>query len=178
MKEACFFDVRWGADIAYCRSKIPYAFFNIRLSPVKIKTCTPDEVEKDLVNLLENAGDLSNVGICCINMDHRTPDENVGKIFEVARRYRSYGGWPVHQIFTGSYNVTAWIWNNVSSKFTTTYTFPKRYLHYELHTIINISYFETIPPDGKTCPLIIIIVYLKLKVTTQIRVKSSGTYYP
>ena len=92
VKEACFFDVGWGADIAYCRSKIPDAFFNIRLSPVKIHNCTSEEVEADLVNLLENAGDLSNVGICCINMDHGTPDENVAKIFEVAERYRSYGG--------------------------------------------------------------------------------------
>ncbi|MCD6307778.1 MAG: hypothetical protein J7M24_02140 [Candidatus Latescibacteria bacterium] len=91
VKEACFFDVGWGADIAYCRSKIPDAFFNIRLSPVKIQTCTPEEVEADLVDLLENAGDLSNVGICCINMDYGTPDDNVAKIFEVAERYRRYG---------------------------------------------------------------------------------------
>ncbi len=92
VKDACFFDVGWGADIAYCRGKIPDAFFNLRLSPVKIKDCTPDEVETDLVNLLENAGDLSKVGICCINMDYGTPDENVARIFEVAERYRRYGG--------------------------------------------------------------------------------------
>ncbi|MFC1608516.1 hypothetical protein ACFL47_11160, partial [Candidatus Latescibacterota bacterium] len=91
VSEACFFDVGWGADIAYCREKIPDSFFNVRLSPVKIKTCTPEEVESDLVNLLDNAGDLSKVGICCINMDAGTPDENVAKIFEVAERYRAYG---------------------------------------------------------------------------------------
>jgi len=91
VKEACFFDVGWGADIAYCRGKIPDAFFNVRLSPVKIQTCSPDEVEADLVNLLENAGDLSQVGICCINMDWGTPDENVAKIFEIAERYRKFG---------------------------------------------------------------------------------------
>ncbi|MFC1540879.1 uroporphyrinogen decarboxylase family protein [Candidatus Latescibacterota bacterium] len=88
VKEACFFDVGWGADIAYCRKMLPDAFFNVRLSPVKIKNCTPAEVESDLVNLLENAGDLTKVGICCINMDYGTPDENVAKIFEVAERYR------------------------------------------------------------------------------------------
>ncbi len=92
VKEACFFDVGWGADIARCRELIPDAFFNIRLSPVKIQTCTPAEVEADLVNLLETAGDLSNVGICCINMDYGTPDENVARVFEVAERYRSFGG--------------------------------------------------------------------------------------
>ena len=91
VREACFFDVGWGADITYCREKIPDAFFNVRLSPVKIQTCSPDEVEADLVNLLENAGDLSQVGICCINMDWGTPDENVAKIFETAERYRKFG---------------------------------------------------------------------------------------
>ncbi len=91
VKEACFFDVGWGSDITYCREKIPDAFFNLRLSPVKIQKCTPQEVEQDLTNLLEQASDLSKVGICCINMDHGTPDENVARIFEVAERYRRYG---------------------------------------------------------------------------------------
>jgi uroporphyrinogen-III decarboxylase len=92
VREACFFDVGWGADVKHCRELIPEAFFNIRLSPVKIKECTPDEVERDLVNMLENAGDLSKVGICCINMDYGTSDENVARIFEVAERYRRFGG--------------------------------------------------------------------------------------
>ncbi|MDP2983459.1 MAG: uroporphyrinogen decarboxylase family protein [Candidatus Latescibacter sp.] len=92
VKEACFFDVGWGAEIEYCRSLIKDAFFNIRLSPVKIQTCSPDEVERDMVNLLEKAGDLSGVGICCINMDYGAPDENVARIFEVAEKYRKYGG--------------------------------------------------------------------------------------
>ena len=91
VKETCFFDVGWGADIAYCRKKIPDAFFNLRLSPVRIRNCTPDEIEADLVNLIENAGELSKIGICCINMDDGTPDENVLRIFEVAESYRKYG---------------------------------------------------------------------------------------
>lgn len=92
VREACFFDVGWGADIAYCRECLPDAFFNVRLSPVRIRECTPDDVEADLAGLLEHAGDLSNVGVCCINMDYGTPDENVARIFEVVGRYRSYGG--------------------------------------------------------------------------------------
>jgi len=92
VRDACFFDVGWGADIAYCRKKIPDAFFNIRLSPVKLQKCTADEVESDLIVLLEQAGDLSNVGICCINMEHDTPDENIRRMFEVADRYRNAGG--------------------------------------------------------------------------------------
>lgn len=91
VREACFFDVGWGADIEWCRKLLPDAFFNIRLSPVKILTCTPDDVEADLVDLLERAGDLSRLGICCINMDEGTRDENVAKIFEVAEKYRKFG---------------------------------------------------------------------------------------
>ena len=90
--DTCFFDVGWGADLAECRRHLPDAFFNIRLSPVRIKDCTPDEIEHDLTGLLETAGDLSKVGICCINMDQGTPDENVARIFEVAGRYRAFGG--------------------------------------------------------------------------------------
>ncbi len=90
--EACFFDVGWGADISYCRQVIPDAFFNIRLSPVKIRQCSAAEVETDIVRLLNEAGDLSKIGLCCINMDYGTPDENVARIFEVAERYRNYGG--------------------------------------------------------------------------------------
>ena len=44
-----------------------------------------------MIDLLGQAGDLSKVGICCINMDYGTADENVAKIFEVAERYREYG---------------------------------------------------------------------------------------
>jgi len=90
--DACFFDVGWGADIKVCREKIPDAFFNIRLSPVKLQQCMADEVESDLVALLEQAGELSNVGICCINMEHDTPDENIRRMFEVANRFRHAGG--------------------------------------------------------------------------------------
>jgi uroporphyrinogen-III decarboxylase len=91
VEQACFFDVGWGSDVASCREKIPDAFFNLRLSPVKIQTCTPEEVERDIVQLLQSAGELSRVGLCCINMDYGTPDENVAAIFQTAERYRRYG---------------------------------------------------------------------------------------
>lgn len=92
VKEACFFDVGWGSDIKYCRQRLPDAFFNLRLSPVRLQQCTAPEVESVLTQMLEESGDLSKVGICCINMDFGTPDENVARIFEVAARYRKFGG--------------------------------------------------------------------------------------
>jgi len=88
----CFFDVGWGADIEYCRRLLPEAFFNIRLSPVRIREQRPDEVTRDVEKVLKAAGDLSRVGLCCINMDSDTPDENVAAIFETAQRYRRIGG--------------------------------------------------------------------------------------
>lgn len=91
VEDVCFFDVGWGADVDYCRKMLPNAFFNIRLSPVKIQKCSPREVREDLTRLLDQAGDLSQVGICCINMEADTPDENVRTIFEVAEEYRARG---------------------------------------------------------------------------------------
>jgi uroporphyrinogen-III decarboxylase len=90
--DCCFFDVGWGADVAECRRHLPDAFFNIRLSPVKLMTCTPDEVRSDMLRTLDQAGDPAKVGFCCINMDHGTPEENVAAIFETARDLRNAGG--------------------------------------------------------------------------------------
>lgn len=86
--DCCFFDVGWGADVELCRKLIPDAFFNIRLSPVKIKECSPAEVASDIEMLLKDAGDFSKIGLCCINMDYGTPDENVAAIFETVEKYR------------------------------------------------------------------------------------------
>lgn len=87
-----FFDVGWGADIAECRRQLPEAFFNIRLSPVKLKDCRPEEVKSDMLRTIEQAGDPAKVGFCCINMDHGTPEENVAAIFETANALRNAGG--------------------------------------------------------------------------------------
>lgn len=91
ISDCCFFDVGWGADVAYCRKLLPDAFFNIRLSPVKIKECTPQQVKNDIEKLFKDVGDLSKVGLCCINMDYGTPDENVASVFETVEKYRKIG---------------------------------------------------------------------------------------
>lgn len=83
-----FVDVGWGADVARCRELLPDAFLNLRLSPVRMLTCAPREVADDTEGLLRAAGSLENVGVCCINMDHGTPDENIFAMFEVIERYR------------------------------------------------------------------------------------------
>ncbi len=80
----CFYDVGWGADVKECRQKLPDEFFNIRLSPVRIRTNSVQDIEEDILGLVEDNGGTEHMGLCCINMDFDTPDENIRKIFEVA----------------------------------------------------------------------------------------------
>jgi len=86
-----FFDVGWGSDVAACRAALPNAIFSLRLSPVRLATLTPPEVAADAEGLLRAAGPLERVALCCINLDDKTPDENVRAIFQVAERHRRYG---------------------------------------------------------------------------------------
>jgi uroporphyrinogen-III decarboxylase len=86
-----FVDVGWGSDVARCREMLPHAFLNLRLNPVRMLNCTPREIADDTERLLRAAGSLERVGVCCINMDHATPNENIFAMFEVIERYRTYG---------------------------------------------------------------------------------------
>ncbi|PKO15099.1 MAG: hypothetical protein CVU39_12105 [Chloroflexi bacterium HGW-Chloroflexi-10] len=83
-----FIDVGWGSDIAACRQALPNAFFNLRLSPVRMLTCTPQEIATDTESLLSAAGPLALAGVCCINMDYGTPDENLFAMYKVIERFR------------------------------------------------------------------------------------------
>jgi hypothetical protein len=87
----CYLEVGWGSDVPICREALPETFFNLRLNPVRMLQCTPPEVAKDTERLLLVAGPLEQVGICCINMDYGTPDDNLFAMFEVIQRYRRYG---------------------------------------------------------------------------------------
>jgi hypothetical protein len=88
---AVFFDVGWGSDVALCRKMLPDAFLSLRMCPVRMLQRTPAEIAADAEKLLLAAGPLQKVGVCCINMDYGTPDENIFALFDVIRRYRRYG---------------------------------------------------------------------------------------
>lgn len=88
LKNAEFFDVGWGSDVKACRAALPDKFLSLRLSPVRMKTEVADVIENDIENLIRAAGPLDRTGLCCVNMDYGTPDENVRKMFEVAKTYR------------------------------------------------------------------------------------------
>jgi uroporphyrinogen-III decarboxylase len=86
-----FFDVGWGSDIAACRAALPNAFLNLRLNPVRMLTCTPSEIAADTEFLLRDAGPYNLAGVCCINMDFGTPEENIFAAYEVIQKYRQFG---------------------------------------------------------------------------------------
>ncbi|HSR33605.1 MAG TPA: hypothetical protein VLY63_23810 [Anaerolineae bacterium] len=79
------------SDVASCRQALPDAFLNLRLSPVRMLQCSPEEVAEDAEALLRMAGPLEQVGLCCINMDYGTPDDNLFAMFEVVQHYRRSG---------------------------------------------------------------------------------------
>lgn len=76
-----FMDVGWGSDVVRCRSELPDAFLNLRLSPVRMLNCPAAEIRPDAERLLAAAG--PNSGVCCINMDYGTPDENVRAVLAI-----------------------------------------------------------------------------------------------
>jgi hypothetical protein len=84
-------EVGWGSDVARVREALPDVFLNVRLSPIRMLQCTPPEIAQDTEKLLQAAGPLEKTGVCCINLDHGTPDENLFAMFEIIQRYRRYG---------------------------------------------------------------------------------------
>ncbi len=84
-------EIGWGSDVARCREALPAVFLNLRLSPIRMLQCTPHDIATDTEKLLNAAGPLEKVGLCCINLDHGTPDDNVFALFEVVQRYRRWG---------------------------------------------------------------------------------------
>jgi hypothetical protein len=86
-----YYDVGWGSDVAACRRTLPEPFFSLRLSPVRMLNAAPGEIAADVEQLLQNCPSLERAGVCAINLDARTPDDNVWATFEVVQRFRRYG---------------------------------------------------------------------------------------
>jgi uroporphyrinogen-III decarboxylase len=82
-------DVGWGSDVTAVREALPGTFLNLRLNPVRMLQEGPQAIAGDTRGLLEAAGPLKHVGVCCINMDYGTPDENVFAMFEVVEEFRN-----------------------------------------------------------------------------------------
>ena len=82
-----FFDVGWGSNVELVRIAFPNSFLNLRLSPVRMLQCSSDEIYQDTLKLLQSAGKSEKVGVCCINMDAGTPDDNVLAIATAANDF-------------------------------------------------------------------------------------------
>jgi len=82
-----FFDVGWGSNVEQVRKACPNSFLNLRLSPVRMLQCSSGEIYQDTVRLLQTAGLPEKVGVCCINMDAGTPDENVMAMVAAASEF-------------------------------------------------------------------------------------------
>ncbi len=80
--DAVFFDVGWGSDVRAARCLFPNTFLNFRLSPVRMMTGKPDDIRDDVRKILKAGYSPGLTGICCINMDHGTPDENVRAVLD------------------------------------------------------------------------------------------------
>lgn len=80
--------VGWGSDAAKVRAQLPDVFLNLRMSPFRMLQESPDVIASDAEYLLGAAGPLDKAGICCINMDYGTPDENIFAMYAVVERYR------------------------------------------------------------------------------------------
>ena len=83
-----FLDVGWGGDLRILRQYLPNTFLNIRLSPVEIVSQTPEQIVATVRRLVKDSGNPALTGICCINMDHRVSDAQVGAIFAAAADLR------------------------------------------------------------------------------------------
>jgi hypothetical protein len=86
-----YYDVGWGSNVAACRQALPEPFFSLRLSPVRMLSQSPAEVAADVEGLLQACPHLERAGVCCINVDAETPDDNLWAAFEVVQRFRRYG---------------------------------------------------------------------------------------
>ncbi len=84
---AMFYDVGWGSKPGRCAELLPDAFLNLRLSPVRMLQCGAAEIRGDVESLLSAAGRTQKVGVCVINMDYGTPDENVATVFDAVASF-------------------------------------------------------------------------------------------
>jgi hypothetical protein len=75
-----------------CREALPDSFLNLRLSPIRMLRNTREEIIADTEYLLNRVGSLDRVGICCINMDYGTPEENLFAVCQVVEKYRKLSG--------------------------------------------------------------------------------------
>jgi hypothetical protein len=84
-----FLDVGFGSDLEKCGRLFPSAFLNLRMSPVHLLEWSESQVFTEVRDALKACGRTANVGVCCINMDGKTPDGNVKAIFQAVADFEA-----------------------------------------------------------------------------------------
>jgi hypothetical protein len=79
-----FVDVGAGSDIKAVRTALPDVFLNLRLRPTELLTKTPAYLRSEVCRMIRESQRTDKTGVCCINMDHGTPDENVLAVMDAA----------------------------------------------------------------------------------------------
>jgi methanogenic corrinoid protein MtbC1/uroporphyrinogen-III decarboxylase len=78
-----FLEIGFGSDVRKAREILgPQVALNARISPVLMKNGTPEEVSREVRNLIDQGSPLTNFSIDTVGLTYGTPDENV----KVARR--------------------------------------------------------------------------------------------
>ena len=86
-----YIDVGYGSDLRLCRKYLPGPIFSTRLSPVELEKMNPDEVIREAKKLVRAAGDYEKQVVCCVNMSHKVPDENIFAIGEAIDQLKKEG---------------------------------------------------------------------------------------
>jgi hypothetical protein len=84
-----FLDVGFGSDLEKCGRLFPFAFLNLRMSPVHLLEWSESQVFSEVRDALKACGRTTNVGVCCINMDGKTPDANVKAMFQAVADFEA-----------------------------------------------------------------------------------------
>lgn len=87
-----FLDVGWGGDVKKLRKCLPNTFLNIRLSPVEIINQSAAEIREVITRLVQDSGDPTLTGVCCINMDDKVTDDKITAMFETVEALRQQYG--------------------------------------------------------------------------------------
>jgi len=84
-----FLDVGFGSDLEACNRLYSKAFLNLRMNPVHLLQDSEDRIYREVRDSLQACGRTSNVGVCCINMDGLTPDQNVKAMFQAVSDFEA-----------------------------------------------------------------------------------------
>jgi hypothetical protein len=83
-----FLDVGWGGDIAGLRALLPNTFFSLRVDPVTLNRISGEVLADTIRDMIRASGNERLTGLCCINMDADTSDEQVNTLFRTVAELR------------------------------------------------------------------------------------------